>query len=215
MMIDSPQAGTSETSNIQGMQQFELECASRGYHVYRDVWRPVRGEILEIENDYGNVHDPFALSLNAHLNRRRLAMYDIVGHIPREISRFCYYFLNYGGSLHARVRDTQHRRSPIPKGGLEIPILLIIKKNEADSRVFEKMKELIEEYYMEPEKIAKTASQQEIETRDEEIDLDEYGPVEDETGNVEENVECVSLDVDTEGVETEEENEDDDVIVIN
>ena len=211
-MTDSPQADTSVTPNIQGMQQFELECASRGYHVYRDVWRPVRGEILEIENDYGNVHDPFALSLNAQSNRRRLAMYDIVGHIPREISRFCYYFLNYGGSLQARVRDTHHRRSPIPKGGLEIPILLIIKKNAADFHVFEKMKELVEEYYMEPEKIAKTASQQEIETRDEQIDLDDYGPEEDETGNVEENVECVSLDAESQ--ESEEENEDENVIVI-
>lgn len=101
----------------QGMQQFQINCGSRGFHIYRDVWNPVRGEILEVNHDYGNVHDPFALSLNAASRGRRLAIFDIVGHIPREISRFCHYFLSYGGSLEARVRDSHYRRSPIPKGG--------------------------------------------------------------------------------------------------
>ena len=99
------------------MQQFEINCASRGFYIYRDMWRPVCGEILEVEQDYGNVHDPFALSLNTASRGRRLRLFDIVGHLPREISRFCHYFLSYGGSLEGRVRDPRHRRSPIPKGG--------------------------------------------------------------------------------------------------
>ena len=186
------------------MQQFEMNCASRGFHVYRDVWQPRRGEILEVEHDYGNVHDPFAISINTSSRGRRVAMFamfDIVGHLPREISRFCHYFLSYGGSLEARVRDIKPRRSPIPRGGLEIPIILIVKKESADNKVFAKMKELVEEFYVEPENITKSLAQSNVESRVDEIDLEEHSP--DEVGE-----EMAS-------VANEDDNmEDDDVIVI-
>ena len=112
----------------QGMRQFELDCACRGCHVYRNVWTPKRGENLIVENEFANVHDPFALSFNTKMQRKGFKESRVVGHIPREISRFCHYFLNYGGYLQAVVRDTHYRRSPIPKGCLEIPIRLIVKK---------------------------------------------------------------------------------------
>ena len=195
--------GDVSTTDDQGMQQFEFDCASRGFHVYRDAWRPVRGEALEIENDYGNVHDPFALSLNVQTHGRRLLAYNIVGHIPREISRFCHYFLNYGGSLEARVRNTQYRRSPIPRGGLEIPIRLIVKKENADNQVFEEMKGFLEEYYLEPDQIAKCQTQYEVESWEDQIDFEEeHGPEENEK---------VADHVDSEDLE---ENSEDDVIVI-
>ena len=53
--------------------------------------------------------------------------YEIVGHVLREISRFCHFYINYGGTIEARVRETKYRPSPIPSGGLEIPVLLIFK----------------------------------------------------------------------------------------
>ena len=77
-----PSENNASDHGAQGMQQFEINCASRGFHIYRDMWRPVRGEILEVEQDYGNVHDPFALSLNAASRGRRLRLFDIVGHLP-------------------------------------------------------------------------------------------------------------------------------------
>ena len=46
----------------------------------------------------------------------------VVGHLPREIYRFCKFFCDYGGELSAVVRDPKYRRSLIPQGGLEIPI---------------------------------------------------------------------------------------------
>ena len=82
-----------------------------------------------------------------------------------------------------------------------------MKKDKADGHVFEKMKELVEEYYSEPEKITMTATQSEAEARADEIDLEEYGPEEsdedDDIGEVEEPREM--NDVDDEG---------DDIIVI-
>ena len=38
-----------------------------------------------------------------------LTNFDIVGHIPREISHFCHYFVNYGGFIEARVRESKYR----------------------------------------------------------------------------------------------------------
>ena len=41
-------------------------------------------------------------------------------------------------------RDNKYRRSPIPKGGLEIPIVLIVY---TPSSVFDRMKEYLQDYY--------------------------------------------------------------------
>ena len=38
----------------------------------------------------------------------------VVGHLPREISRFCKFFCDYGGEILAVVRDRNNRRSSIP-----------------------------------------------------------------------------------------------------
>ena len=59
--------------------------------------------------------------------RHKITASDVMGHIPREISRFCNFFLNYGGALERRVRDNRYRRLSIPQYGLEIPIALIVK----------------------------------------------------------------------------------------
>jgi len=43
----------------------------------------------------------------------------------------------------------RYRRSPIPKGGVEIPITMVMKRHKASPAVFNKMKELVLEYYTE------------------------------------------------------------------
>ena len=47
-----------------------------------------------------------------------------VGHIPREISRYVYYFLAMDGVVSGTVINTQYSHSPIPAGGLEVPLWL-------------------------------------------------------------------------------------------
>ena len=55
-----------------------------------------------------------------------------VGHIPRELSRFVFYFIHEGGSVTGTVANITPRSSPIPEGGLEIPILMhLVHKNNA------------------------------------------------------------------------------------
>ena len=42
------------------------------------------------------------------------ARLDTVGHIPREIYRFVFYFIEMGGMVEGIVADISHRRSPMP-----------------------------------------------------------------------------------------------------
>ena len=161
-----------------GAKKFEIHCASHGFHVYREVWGPVLGESLEMEQDYGNVHDPFSIAIKA-VSRERLTNFEkLVGHIPREISRFCHYFLNYGGALEGCLRDVKYRPSPIPNGGLEIPILLIVKKGASGDSVFEKMKQLVYEYYVEPDKMTSSSIQTDVEAMIDDVDLEPFEPEE-------------------------------------
>ena len=48
-----------------------------------------------------------------------------VGHIPREISRHLHFFIKTeAGTVIGHVKSLTYRPSPIPSGGLEIPLQL-------------------------------------------------------------------------------------------
>ena len=74
-------------------------------------------------------------------------------------NRFCHFFLNYRGLLEGRVRDNKYIRLPIPKGGLEIPIVLIVNVSSDQTEAKERLAA---------------------------DDLDEYGPEEENTLEMEE-----------------------------
>ena len=154
-----------------GKQRFEIPCASRGFHAYRDIWRPKLGEKLEVDQEINNVHDPYAISLQTKI-KGKLTESEIVGHIPREISRFCHYFINYGGKLETRVTSTRYRPSPIPTGGLEIPILLIVLKGDSTNEVFEEMEDLVKSYYLEPDQITDVVDVEDEKDSDDEVDFE-------------------------------------------
>ena len=125
------------------LDRFEIKCASRGFHVYRE--KPKLSRSLEVFQEQGHVHDPLATAFK--VKSAAMLTKAVIGHMPREISRFCRYFMDYGGLLEARVRDTVCRISLIPNKGLKIPITLIVKKVQ-HSEVFRKMKHFLEEYYV-------------------------------------------------------------------
>ena len=74
--------------------QFQINCASRGFHVYRNIWSPKIGQNLAMRQEIGNDRDSFAMSAGANIPGK-LTNFDMVGHILREISHFCHYFVNY------------------------------------------------------------------------------------------------------------------------
>ena len=67
-------------------------------------------------------------------------------HITREISCHVYYFIKTeGGFVNSSVISTEYRSSPIPSGGLEIPLLLNFLYTE--QKTFEKMRNFADSLY--------------------------------------------------------------------
>ena len=97
------------------MYNFEVKIASRGYHVYKETtWMNasvddrVNGDI-ETNPTSLNI-DPYSCAIKNNGN--------IVGHIPREISRHVYFFIrDMVGMVRGHVLSTVYRPSPIPAGG--------------------------------------------------------------------------------------------------
>ena len=135
---------------------FEMRCSSSGFHVYRSIWKPRIEENLQMKPEYANVHDPLTTTITAYIN-----------------------VLNYGGLLEGRVKDVRYRRSPIQKGGLEIPVMMEVKRHRASSAIFNKMKVLVLKYYTEPENIKKYKVQSEMEKPSAIDDFEEFGPTDD------------------------------------
>ena len=51
-----------------------------------------------------------------------------IGHVPREVSRRAYFYIKEeGGRIDGSVLSTHYRPSPIPSGGLEIPLMMTVK----------------------------------------------------------------------------------------
>ena len=71
----------------------------------------------------------------------------VVGHILREISRFVWYFLNYGGKVEENVHSERHRRSPIPSGGLEIILVAKFAISDENRRYLAHLSTLIQRNY--------------------------------------------------------------------
>ena len=86
----------------------------RGFHVYRDVWKPLENVELECLFERRNLFDMFAIKTC------RLEDEQIVGHLPREISRPTKFLLDRGAKVTEQLTGTHYRRSPLFQG-LEIP----------------------------------------------------------------------------------------------
>ena len=122
--------------------------ASRDWHVYgKTVWSsPKKVQKLFAQRD----EDAEALLVYAvawMLKSRSKLVADVVGHVPQEISRFVYFFLQYEGSVDAKVAFEKYRPSPIVKGGLEIILEATFKIDVSKRVIFSRLKELIEKNY--------------------------------------------------------------------
>ena len=60
----------------------------RGHHIYQKSWKLVIGEVLTVERKEDNQHDDYAVAVTKNG--------DIVGHMPRSISRAFGRFLKSG-----------------------------------------------------------------------------------------------------------------------
>ena len=103
----------------------------RGYHVYRDEWRPYVHQPITFRKEEDNVHDNFAVAGCAKLPGRL-----IPGIVGRELSRHIWYDLEYGAIMNAEVKSERHRPSPLLQGGLEIPLTVTVEwENESSLKI--------------------------------------------------------------------------------
>lgn len=127
---------------------FYFLAAVRGFHVYRDVWRPYEQEFLKCNFEIGNTFDMFAIKVckNSEDNK-------IIGHLPREISRPTKFLIDRGATVTATVRSKNVRRSPLYQGGLEIlcNVKVVMPKTRKNQLLLDRYRKMVNELYSEPE----------------------------------------------------------------
>lgn len=106
------------TRLMKKMEEFQRE-SFRGYHVYKDTWDAALGEELQCQRETGNASDFYAVAVQKDGN--------IVGHLPRKISRVCTLFMRRGGDITCQVTGGRKYSSDLPQGGMEIPCILNFK----------------------------------------------------------------------------------------
>ena len=86
------------------MPNTRTRCADsvvRGYHVYMHKWDPAIGDKFNAEMEVSNRHDRYPVIVKVNQ--------DIVGHVPREISKVLFYFIKNGGMVDgAKVLISAH-----------------------------------------------------------------------------------------------------------
>ena len=91
----------------------DFSSAVRGYHHNRNTWFPQESEVLDYYHEFEKTFDMFAIK-TCKSNAQ------IVGHLPREVSRVTKFLLDRGAVVQATRSTTHYRRSPLVQGGLEI-----------------------------------------------------------------------------------------------
>ena len=90
------------------------ESVVRGHHVYKSVWTPIVGERLPVLREPDNPHDNRAVAVYLDGN--------IVGHVPRELSKIFWFYLKHGGKITCEITGWRKRGK-----GLEVPCIYIMK----------------------------------------------------------------------------------------
>ena len=110
------------------MEDYEIESVVRGHHVYKAIWSPETGEVLQVLPENNNEYDLHAVSV--------LKNGSIVGHVPRELSKIIKFFLATSGSS-----VTCHIAGRRKKGlGLEVPCIYTAK---GKSRYIKRLKKVL------------------------------------------------------------------------
>ena len=131
------------------MSKFSVKsfnAAARRYHVYRSCWTPQENELLNCFHERNNPFDMFAIQVcQLETNKR-------VGLLPMEISRISKFLMDRGAIFQARLTSTHYRRSPLVRGGLEIPCEITIRmpSNRCTKELLEKYDSLLNDLYVEP-----------------------------------------------------------------
>ena len=114
-------------SHSRSLYSYSHESVIRGHHVYKAIWTPVVGEILNLQQEIGNSHDLFATTVKKGAT--------IVGRVPREHSKIYWNFLEQGGRITCEVTG----RRQLGKG-LEVPC--VYRFEAEDKKLTNKLKKV-------------------------------------------------------------------------
>jgi len=77
--------------------QFDVKCCACSHYVYKRIRSPCVGEQFEMFCEEDNEHDKYAVAV--HLKNSLT----VVGHIPREITCTCHFFIKNKGEITGEV----------------------------------------------------------------------------------------------------------------
>ena len=89
--------------------------------------------------------DPFSVAWKLKTKDKLIPV--VVMHIPREISRFVSFFMDYGGRMEGVILPSWFKASPILRGGLKIILRTKFTIAEEKSKYLHHLKELVKDYY--------------------------------------------------------------------
>ena len=69
----------------------------RGHHIYKEVWEPIHGQILQCTRKTNNRFDPFAVSI--------VSDGEIVGYVPQKISAARALFLQHQVQFSVKLQE--------------------------------------------------------------------------------------------------------------
>jgi len=69
------------------MEVLPISSAVRGFHVYKDIWKPSISDKLTCEREFDNCFDKFAIKV---VNNG-----ETVGHLPREFTKIAWYCFDF------------------------------------------------------------------------------------------------------------------------
>ena len=113
------------------MEELRRASCVRGHHLYKGIWNPVVGEVLQCEREPRNAADRYAVAVTKGGV--------VFGHLPRKISRLCSLFLRRGGTIHCSVTGAKRYSVDLPQGGLEVPCSLLLKAKLKEIEKFKKL----------------------------------------------------------------------------
>ena len=122
-----------------GKIQFQINCASREFHVYRNIWSPKIGQNLVVRQEVGNDHDPFAMSAGANIPGK-LTNFDMVDTYLVRLAAFVIILSITEGLLRREYENHSTDHLVYLMVVWRFPLLSIIKKSNSTRKVFENMK---------------------------------------------------------------------------
>ena len=129
-----------------------LSCkiASCGWHYYgENTWKqPKKDEIVFAEKESSKTaleHDLYSIAWKKKSKSKITA--DVVGHVPKEISRAVFFFISRSAKVVGRVLEEKCYPSPIQKGGLEILLMVQFKIADKKKKYMERLIGIITKNY--------------------------------------------------------------------